>query len=116
MTLIFSGRMSDVIFFKDLKLLFPISVSAVQVLKSRVVRASLTLLNAFKPIEESAEQPVKSIDSIIKSFGAAVERESFQIVYTSKSSVSNYGEFRTSAEIKSRDITTVRKCFCFNLL
>ena len=64
MTLIFSGRMSDVIFFKDLKLL---SVSAVQVLKSRVVRASLTLLNAFKPIEESAEQPVKSIDSIIKS-------------------------------------------------
>lgn len=67
MTLIFSGRMSDVIFFKDLKLLFPISVSAVQVLKSRVVRASLTLLNAFKPIEESAEQPVKSIDSIIKS-------------------------------------------------
>lgn len=68
MTLIFSGRMSDVIFFKDLKLLFPISVSAVQVLKSRVVRASLTLLNAFKPIEESAEQPVKSIDSIIKSW------------------------------------------------
>ena len=57
----FSGRVSEVIFFNDLKLLFPMTVSDVQSLRSRVVRASRTLLKALAPIVERLVQPVKSI-------------------------------------------------------